>query len=343
VSAAIVTRGSGVEAVHEASVVVVGPGEEPTHAYGDPGLVTFARSTLKPFQALPVVTTGAVAALGLDAEEVAIACASHGGTDRHVSVVRRLLAHAGVGPEALACGAHLPIAYRTAGREAKHGEDRDPLRNNCSGKHAGFLCLARWLGAPFDGYLDPEGPVQRIVREALTRATGTDVEAAPRGIDGCSAPNYALPLEALARAMLRLVLAEREAGGIQAALATIRDAMTAHPFLVASEKRFDYDLMCTFPGNAVSKAGAEALQLFAFREPPLAVAVKIHDGGGRALGPVCLAVLRQLGIVGERPPEALVRYDRPQVTNHRGIVTGEIVATLELAKAGASTGSAERG
>ncbi|HLV66626.1 MAG TPA: asparaginase [Polyangiaceae bacterium] len=343
-SAVVVTRGSGVEAMHEASIAVVGPGAKRTHESGDPGLVTFARSTLKPFQALPLVTTGAVSALGIDAEEIAIACGSHGGTELHVRVVERLLARAGVGPEALGCGAHLPIAYRIAGRAAEHGEDRDPLRNNCSGKHAGFLCLARRLGTPFEAYLDPEAPVQRAVRAALADVSGTDVDSAPRGTDGCSAPNYALPLEALARAMLRLALAERDAGGLDAALATIREAMTAHPLLVASEKRFDYDLMRTFPGNAVSKAGAEAIQLFAFRDPPFAVAVKIHDGSARALAPVCLAVLRRLGIVGEHPPEALVRYDRPRIKNHRGIVTGEIVATVELARveAPADAGARER-
>jgi L-asparaginase II len=217
-----------------------------------------------------------------------------------------------------------------AGLAPTSGEEADPLRNACSGKHAGFLLLARHLSVPFADYLDPVGPVQRCVRSGVALACGLDADSLPQGIDGCSAPNYALPLAALARGMLRLARPAAGPPELGAALARVRDAMLAHPLLVSGEQRFDFEMMSAYPGNALSKVGAEGLQLLAFREPGLALAMKLHDGSDRALPAICVALLQQLDLARSGLPKALERHRSPLVENHRKLVTGEIRATLSL-------------
>lgn len=327
--AAIVTRGTATEAWHAASVAVVDETGRLSHAFGNPALVTLARSSIKPFQSLALLTSGAADALGLTTEELAVTCASHSGTDEHVRVVMGLLEKAQASPADLACGAHLPIGFRVFGKTPTAGEAADPRRNACSGKHAGFLALSRYLGAPFSEYLAPAGQVQTAVRAGLALALGVDGAQLAWGIDGCSAPNYALSLEALARGMLRLAQPASGPAELGTALTRIRDAMLAHPLLVSGERRFDLDLMRAFPGNAVSKVGAEGLQLIAFRNPTFALAMKLHDGTDRALPPICLSLLTQLGLT---VPEGLSAQRRPSIQNHRNIETGEIIPTLELRK-----------
>lgn len=328
--AAVVERGAGIEAWHGASVAVVDGSGHLIASFGDPALSTMTRSAIKPFQATALVESGAARALAVPPEELAIACASHSGTDAHVRVVERLLARSGAQTSDLGCGAHLPIGYRLDGRLPLAGEDQDPLRNNCSGKHAGFLALARWLGEPFAEYLAPDSRTQALVRRTIARICNVSEEHMPRGIDGCGAPNYALPLEALARGILELAQATPGHDTLTNALATIRDAMTKHPFLVSGERRFDYDLMCSFPANVVCKAGAEAIQLIGFRNPPLGIAVKVQDGASRALPPICVSVLAQLGLLPAEPPAPLHRHRHPHVKNHRGLTVGRIAAVLEL-------------
>jgi len=332
--AAVVERGDGVDAWHSASVAVVNGSGQLVARFGDPDLVCFARSSIKPLQALALVRSGAFDAFGITLEELALACASHSGTDEHVRGVQTLLARSGARPADLACGAHLPIEYRLEERVATSGEDRDPLRHNCSGKHAGFLAIAARLGEDRTRYLEPGSKTQTLVRALVAQACEVPEPALIAGVDGCSAPNYALSLRSLARGLSKVAAASAVSDpgspDLAAALELVRSAMVAHPRLVSGDKRLDYDLMRSFPGNVVCKGGAEAVQLLAFREPPLAIAIKIHDGASRALGCVTVAVLRQLGIAGVDVPPLLARHAAPVLKNHRGLITGAIRATLTL-------------
>ncbi|MGC4095238.1 MAG: asparaginase [Polyangiaceae bacterium] len=328
-SAVTVTRGNGVEAWHEASLCVVGKGVGITHTYGDPELVCLARSSIKPFQALALVVSGAADRFGFDARQLALACASHNGTDQHAAVARSMLTQAEVPESALGCGSHLPIFRRLADEPAQHGEEAEPLRHNCSGKHAGFLALCKHLGEPLERYLDPASQTQTLVRDLLALACDVDPSALLSGTDGCSAPNYALPLSALALGMLRLAHPDSAPPQLQSALTRLRDAMLAHPELVSGEGRFDLDLARAFAGNVLCKVGAEGVQLGAFLEPPLAFALKVHDGAERAKPPLCVSLLQQLGLFHE-VPATLLRHQRPLVYNHKKLVTGEIIAHLQL-------------
>ena len=335
---AFVTRGDAIEAWHFAAVAVVDGSGRLTHRLGNAELITFTRSAIKPLQALPLCTTGAREALAIDDEELALATASHDGSDLHRAVAARLLAKAGATVEQLGCGAHWPIGMRAAGRHPCAGEDRDPLRHNCSGKHAGFLAVARTLGVAPERYLDLDAPVQAAVRRAVAEACEIDPAAMPVATDGCSAPNFALPLSALARGFKNLATrratdtpgASGAPAPLDAALARVRAAMQAHPVLVSGETRFDAQLMRAFAGRVVSKGGAEALQAIGVSDPPLGIAVKVIDGGERALAPIVLAVLRALGLSEGVALGALADRVRPIVTNHRGVQTGAIVASLTL-------------
>lgn len=324
-----VTRGTGFDAIHRVAVAVVDRHGRLTQRAGDPETVVFARSAIKPFQALALIRSGAFERLGLDSEELAIASASHSGSDAHVSVVQRLLARSGATAADLRCGAHWPSGMRLRGEYPKSGEDRDPLRHNCSGKHAGFLAVAHVLGDPFGSYLDPASRVQQLVRACVADACELDPRTLLMATDGCSAPNYAMPLSSLARAAMELALTGTSAEGRALGLGPIRAAMQANPLLVSGEGRFDAELMQAFPQNVVVKGGAEGVILLGFVEPALGIAIKVLDGAERALAPITVAVLRALGLL-ERGDVRLAERARPTLKNAKGLVTGEIVAKLRL-------------
>jgi L-asparaginase II len=327
--AAHVFRGDGIEAWHAASVVVIDE-RGLSHYFGDPHLLSFTRSTIKPFQALALLTSGAADGFAFEERDVALACASHNGDDLHREVAAAMLQKAGVPASALGCGAHLPLGMKLRDEVPSAGEDRDPLRNNCSGKHAGFLALCQYFGEPFDDYLAPSSKTQRAVLRDLGEVCDVDEATLPRGTDGCSAPNYALPLSALALGTLRLALPETAPERLRAALARIRRAMLEHPELVSGPGRFDYALSHARPGQLLVKSGAEAMQVGACLDPPLGFAIKVHDGGSRALPPISIAVLRQLGVLGPDLPAALAAYETPVIRNHKKVITGRIEATLVL-------------
>jgi L-asparaginase II len=331
-TAAVVTRGKGVDAVHSAVIAVVDGDGRLTHAFGDAELWVFARSAIKPFQALSLVRSGVVDKLGLELSELAITCASHSGSDVHVEVVKRLLAKAGASVTDLGCGTQLPIGLHLQGRYPLEGEDQDPLRHNCSGKHAGFLALARTLGQPLERYLEADLPVERSVRNAVAEACEVSAESMRAGVDGCSARNYAMPLVALARGAKNLALAT-ESNARVSELSIVREAMMREPLLVSGEGRFDAELSAAFPGNAIAKGGAEGVQLIGFSEPPLGIAIKVLDGAQRAVPPIAVRVLESLGVLAAGD-ERLVERARPAVKNARGLVTGEIVPVLELRRVG---------
>ena len=324
-----VFRGEHVDAIHTASVAVVDAAGRLVAAWGEPAANVVLRSTAKPFQALPLVSSGALEALGIDAAELAVACASHSGSDRHVAVVTRLLARSGASVDALKCGTHLPIEFRLHGAYPLHGEDRDPLRHNCSGKHAGFLALSHQLAQLPATYLEPQGVVQTAVRRAIERAAELPPDSLVPAIDGCSAPTYALPLTHVALAFRNLALATAPDRGTASALARVREAMQKEPFLISGDGRFDYELARSFPGNIVNKGGAEAIQGIGLCDPPLGIAVKVHDGGERALAPLCVAVLQTLGVIDTLSRFPLLEpHARPTLRNHAGLTTGELRVEL---------------
>lgn len=316
-----VTRGGVLESAHRVHAVVTDHDGQVLAAAGDPALRTFFRSSAKPLQTLPLIRTAADR-LALTVAEIGITTGSHSGSARHVAVVRGLLAKAGLSDDALGCGFHVPRDAESAAAIAA-GAPPSPVYNNCSGKHAGMLALAVSHGWPAEGYLDPAHPAQRMILEAVEEAVGAAGGPAERelGTDGCSAPTLRLPLAAIARGFARLTRSDAEP-----AMRRVRDAMVAEPVLVAGEGRFDTALIRVAEGTLVAKGGAESVYGAGLVGRGIGIALKVEDGGTRALAPAVVAALAQLGILDAAQAAALAEYARPEVRNHRGLLVGRIEA-----------------
>ncbi len=329
-----VTRGGRVESRHRGAVAVAGPAGRLVAAWGDVAAPVFPRSALKPVQALPLAASGALAASGLGDAELALATASHTGRPEHTERVAAWLARLGLSPADLECGAHPPTDPDAARALAAAGDAASPLHNNCSGKHAGFLTLARALGCPTAGYIRPDHPVQVRVSAAIAALAGCDLASAPCGIDGCGIPVFGLPLAGLATAMARLAAPAGLPEAWRGAAERVVAAMQAHPDLVAGPGRMATEVMRRVP-DLVLKGGAEGVFTAILPGSGLGVAVKIDDGAGRAAEVAVLAVLLRLGRLPPAGQPELAAYTRPPVLNAAGRPAGEIRAVLPNVEGGA--------
>lgn len=326
-----VTRGDEVECTHAGSVAVVDTRGTLLYQAGDPHFLTFTRSTIKPFQAAPFVHDGGPARFGYTEREVALLCASHSGETMHTEAVQSMLRKAGCDEHHLRCGCHIPMRYGANDR-VPDSEVFNQLHNNCSGKHAGFLAACVQHGYPLDSYLAPAHPLQRAVRASVAHFAGLAEGDLKMGIDGCSAPNYALPLSRLALAYARLAQGapDAEYGDV---LGDLYRAMTRYPELVSGTGRNDLAFMQTGAGDWVAKIGADGVQVIGVRSAGLGIAIKVADGSMRALYTAAVAVLQQLGLVAAPERSPLAPWLRPQLTNFMGLRTGEVRPVLQLSKA----------
>jgi L-asparaginase II len=307
-----VTRGGHVESRHHVAAAVVDAAGAVVFAAGDVEGAVFPRSAVKALQALELVESGAADRLRLTPAELALACASHTGEAVHVATAQAMLAKAGRDAGCLECGAHWPYDPQAARALAVAGQVPQALHNNCSGKHAGFICLACAAGDDPAGYVHPDHPTMRRVTAALAAATGTVLDARNRGTDGCSIPAYAIALRALAGAFARF-------GVAAGAPARLRAAVAAHPFLVGGTERFDTVLMTALGARVFAKGGAEGVHCAALPAQGLGIAVKCADGAGRAADVACAALIDRF--LGGGVPAALVR---PELRNWNGVKVGEV-------------------
>jgi len=334
---AVVMRGDAVDSVHLGSVAVVDRDGRLLYSAGDPGFLTMTRSALKPFQAMPFVAADGIRRFDFSTAQVALLCASHSGEPRHVAAAASMLAKAGNTVEDLQCGTHAPRFHELKG-EPTPPPPYSPLENNCSGKHSGMLAYCVLCGLPKASYLAYDHPLQQSIRVAVAHFTSTPEDKLLSGIDGCSAPNYAVPLDRLALAFARLATRQDDAvyGRAPQILA---DAMTAHPEMVSGERRSDLELMQAGRGDWVAKIGAEGVQGIGLRGAGIGIAIKVTDGNKRALRPVVASVLEQLEVLDARRRSDLAHWVAPVVHNYRGLVTGHIMSSVVLDKAGEPAGS----
>ncbi|MDJ0628525.1 MAG: asparaginase [Rhodobacter sp.] len=312
-------RGAFLESVHAGHAVVCDASGQIVQSWGDPDAVILPRSACKMIQALPLVESGAAEAAGLTDEHLALACASHQGAAFHTDRVRRWLAGLGLSDADLRCGPQEPGDLAARDALIRACEHPCQYHNNCSGKHAGFLTLARHFGAGPD-YIDAAHPVQLAVREAFESATG--LPSPGHAIDGCSAPNFATTLHGFARAMAFFASGDDRTVRGKAARRLVK-AMTAHPDLVAGEGRACTELMRAMDGRVAIKTGAEAVFAAIIPELQFGVAVKISDGTTRASECALASILVGLGVLDPDHPATLRRRNAP-IRNRRDIVTGYI-------------------
>lgn len=322
------TRGGTRECLHFGAIAVVDAAGRLHAQAGNPHWLTFTRSTLKALQALPFVHGGGARALGLQPPQLALLCASHNGEPMHVQQVDAILAKAGVGHQRLQCGCHVPYLV-------EHGlgpapEPVDERHHNCSGKHAGFLACCVHHGWPLDTYLHPVHPLQQAIRRDVARAAGVPEDSMPMGIDGCSAPNYALPLSALARAYARIA-SGRDDADFGDAFEALGQAMTTHPDLVSGTRRNDEALMRAGRGDWITKVGADGVQVVASRSRRQALAIKISDGSKPALFAATVEALDQMGWLDDAQREALHPWRGRDILSVRGAVVGARQPVFRLA------------
>jgi L-asparaginase II len=321
-----IRRGALVESRHVVHVAVAHADRGLVAGCGDAHHVSFVRSAIKMFQALPLAEDGVVERLPLTAEELALCTASHNAEPFHVAAAQSILAKAGVDVDALACGPHPPLFAPAAADLERGGVTPGRIHNNCSGKHAGMLALARHHGWTTAGYHCADHPVQQRVLRTLCEWSGADPSTVNSAIDGCGLPTFALPLDRVASACARSgAAAERDTPA-----GTIVRAMTTHPEFVAGTGRLCTVLMRATGGRVFAKVGAEGYYCAGVPEQGLGIALKVEDGARRASEPALLAVLHALSVLSTRELETLRDFAQPVVTNTRGEAVGDIRTHLTL-------------
>lgn len=322
-------RGGRVESVHRGAWCLADADGRVLASAGDCAHPYFVRSSIKALQALPLLASGAAERAQYRDEELALALASHAGEECHTAIVGALLARLGLGPGDLRCGVHAPFESKAREALRARGEAPSTLHNNCSGKHAGFLVLARHLGVPLERYLEPESAGQRLVRATLAELGGIAPDAIAPGTDGCSAPTFALPLPALATAFARLTTPAALAPERRAHAARIVRVAGEHPTLIAGTGRWlDTDLLRASGGRLFAKYGAESVQAVGVVGAGRGLALKIDDGGLRALTFFVPRLLAHLGLLAPDEVSALARWSEPRLVNFAGLEVGRIEAVL---------------
>lgn len=333
-----VRRGAITESRHLGHLSVLSGEGRQLYSKGEPETVTFLRSSAKPHQVIPLITTGAADYFGITDREIAVACGSHNGEEEHTQAVLSMLGKMGLDQSALNCGPQEPYGKEAAEELKRRGEKPSAIHNNCSGKHAMMLALALRLKAPLKDYERFEHPVQQLIARTVAQFSELRVEEMGVAVDGCSAPNFAIPVRAMALMYARLVRPPAWLdGATREACARVAAAMTAHPEMVEGRGELDTTLMKACKGKLVSKVGAEGVYtagvLPCERFPEgLGLAFKIEDGdkGDRARSPLAVELLRQLGLLEGADVTGLGEFARGIIRNHRGDEVGESVAVADL-------------
>jgi len=297
---------------------------------GDADRPTYMRSSAKPFQAMAFVETGAARAFGATPADLALVAASHSGEPRHTERVRGLLARAGLAEDVLLNGKHPPLHAPTRIALERSGEAASPAHHNCSGKHCGMVCACVHQGWDLRTYIRPDHPLQRRILDLMAWVTAIPRQDIAVAIDGCGVPTFGVPLRSFAYAFARLADTDRLPPEHCEAAVTVREAMVANPGMVAGEGRLDTRLMETAGGRILSKGGAEACHGVVLLDRGWGIAVKIEDGGARAVAPAVLEVLRQLEALTDVEVAQLQEYARPPVRNYRDEIVGEARPVFEL-------------
>lgn len=318
---ATITRGGTIESQHRGSYVVSDAKGAIVTTAGDIDFPVFPRSAIKAFQCVPLIESGAAERFGLNDEEIALCCASHNGEAEHLRVAASILAKAGNEESSYECGAHWPHERNDVIAIAKAGEEPRAIHNNCSGKHAGMLALARQLGAPSKDYSKLEHPVQLAVRATIEKLCDINLAQAPVGIDGCSVPTWAIPLRNMALGFARLADPGDAAG------TRIMRAVRHNPFMIEGSTGFDTKITQAVPRLFI-KYGAEAVCCGAIPHAGLGFALKVDDGSKRAAHVAIAGVLLELDVWTEDEARSLHDFANVTMTNWRKIEVGEIRAAV---------------
>lgn len=325
-----VYRGPIVDLTHIGHIAVVNHEGKLLHSYGNPKRVTYIRSSAKPIQALVALESGAVDEYGITKQELALFCASHNGEKIHTDTIKSILKKAGLGIEYLQCGTHPSLNPEIATLLEKQGDVLDNSNSNCSGKHSGMLLGSQFLGDDLDSYLSITHPVQQRILKTLSEVCEYDAKDIVIGTDGCGVPVHALPLEAYAHGMAKLakpeVFDEKRAENAK----RIIDAMVSFPYMVAGKGRLCTDLMSTCKGKLFAKLGADGYYAVGIIGKGIGLTFKCEDGKIPIVEALAVHTLYKLGYITKEEFDALERYHKLEVKNHRGEIVGHTDFDFEL-------------
>lgn len=325
-----VLRGAVVESAHRGAVAVVDADGKTVLDIGNTAHPVFPRSAVKAIQALPLVESGAADAYGFGNRELALACSSHSGEPQHVELAAAMLAKAGLDASALECGSHWPSNHHASIQLARAGGEPNPLHNNCSGKHAGFICTCCHSDIDQRGYVASGHRMQEMIKEAMEAVTGAAHGTSHCGTDGCSIPTYAVPLRSFAAGFAKMAAGNGLSPERAKAAKRLIEACMAEPFLVAGTDRIDTKLMQAAPGRVFVKVGAEGVFCAALPELGLGIALKCDDGAERAAGVMIAAVLAKLLHADAELAVKLVEFANPPVESRLGARVGLLRPTAAL-------------
>jgi L-asparaginase II len=323
------TRGPLAEIIHAGAIAVVNAHGQLQASVGDPDAMSFTRSTIKPFQALPFLQGGGIQQFGFTPKQTALLCASHNGEDMHVAQVDDMLRKIGQPYQALQCGCHVPLRFSYGGITPPADFQYDERHNNCSGKHTGFLAFCVQHGLSLDNHLMPDHPLQVAIHQSVMRVARCDASQLVAGTDGCSAPNYAMPLSKLALCFARLASGAQDTEfGDHFALLT--HAMGTHPEMVSGTGRNDLAFTQAGRGDWITKIGADGVQVIASITRREAIAIKVISGHMPALYAAAVETIDQLGWLGAQQRELLKPWGHQTLRNARGNQVGEVRCIFNL-------------
>jgi L-asparaginase II len=328
-----VIRGSIVESTHLGHIAVVNSEGKLLYYNGDPNRVTFARSSMKPLQAVPIVETGAADFYQYDQADLSLACASHSGEAQHTDRVLAILSRLGLTTDSLKCGTHPPRWQEAYEKLMKEGKEVTSEFNNCSGKHSGMLATAKFMEESLEDYYQIDHPVQKRILEVISNLSEIPINEIEIGIDGCGVPVHGIPLRNLALGFAKMANPETLPENRKKAIEQVTAAMMAAPEMVGGTDRFCTDFMRVEDGRMFGKAGAEGVYCIGDKETGIGIAIKIEDGNARATSPVAVEVLKQLNLLTDRQLELLEDYHYPNLKNARQEVIGQLRPTFSLKNA----------
>jgi L-asparaginase II len=325
-----VYRGGKIESSHYGHIAVVDSTGKLLYSAGDPNRLTYARSAVKPIQAIPLVESGAAEKYNLSNADLSLCCGSHCGESNHTDQVLSMLQKADLEENALQCGTHIPFSQNTYISLLKAQQDPTVRHHNCSGKHSGMLLTAKHLHESLADYYLPDHPVQKRILETMSDVCDYPEEKITIGIDGCGVPVFEMPLYNLAFGFARMARPETLGQKRGDVVERITKAMMKHPEMVGGTGRFCTDFMNVAQGTMFGKLGAESVYCLGDRESGLGIAVKIEDGSVRAIYPATLEVLKQLNLITQNQLEELMDHYRPILKNARNEEVGYIEADFQL-------------
>jgi L-asparaginase II len=322
-----VTRGGIVESEHNIKAVIVSSMGEVIESWGDVDALVYPRSAIKAMQALAFIEMGGAERFGFSDDEISICCASHNGEPEHVATVQSMLDKLASSEADFECGCHWPMRVEAGYVLAGEGKEPNQLHNNCSGKHAGMLGLAKLLGVSSEGYIGIDHPVQQKIADTMADMCDYDYSTAPWSPDGCSAPTWAMPLTNLALAFAKFASPDSLSTERQKACKTLYDAVVECPFMVAGTARYCTDMMRILQKRVFLKVGAEGVYIAAIPELKLAIALKCDDGAVRAAESVMTALLDHVGITSFVADNIMQKYRSVTLKNWEKRETGEVVCS----------------